>query len=92
MVLRLSAGLARLPPAAKQLPGRVLSEVVAEGATVLTDFLLGPWRPRSLLPDVYHVCLWPSCLVGTYRSALYLYKVTPHMRRAPLSRLHTLPD
>ena len=63
-----------------QLPFRALKEAVAEGATVLTDFLLCPWRPRHLSPDAHHVCLWPSSSVGTYRSALYLDKVCPHMQ------------
>lgn len=70
------AQLARLPPAAKQLPLHTLLRVLTEGVTLWTDFLAYNWRPRQLLPDAIYVPLFPSASIGTLRSALYQDQVT----------------
>ena len=62
---------ARLPHAAEHLSPSNPLGALAEGVTSITDFLWSAWRPRTLAPDEHYVSAFPSCCMGTRRTALY---------------------
>ena len=76
---------ARPPHAAACTLPDMLFAALAESVTCVSDLLAHHhWRPEDLAPDAHYVANFPSCRLGTLRSALCPGEVSGQAARAQL--------